>query len=175
MAASTQPPTSVNDVVLDVLAAPVRAVMKRVPTCLPYASLKHAFDLLRSTGCGALPIVDADDRLIGVLTQRDLCEAACSEGKRFSELTVQSAMSFNVKGCSPQDSIARVLQLMNDTQFHEVPVVDANGRVLGVIDMAAVASFVSRAPKRDLQAEDALLKTIVAVSEPPPEYCTAAE
>jgi CBS domain-containing protein len=160
----------------DLLTAPARQVMKEaVTTCLPYASLKHAFQLLRSAGGGALPIVDAEDKLVGILTERDLCEAACLEGKRFAEITVQSAMTVNVKDCSPDDSIAHVLRIMNETQVHEVPVVDPERRVLGIVDVAALASFVSQAPERHYEVDDALLKTIAAVSEPPLEYCAAAE
>jgi CBS domain-containing protein len=159
------------------LASPARSVMTRgIPTCLSYASLKHAVQLLRNAGRNAVPVVDGDGRLLGIVSERDMCDAACMQGKRFSEMTVDTALTENPYSCSPEDSVARVLEIMSDAQVHELPVVDADRRVLGIIDIASLARFAVESPSAHASTSEALLKAIVALSAAPAnDYCTAAE
>lgn len=153
------------------------SIMSReVPTCLPYASLRNAVQALRSSARGAVPVVDEEARLLGIVTERNLCDAACLQGKPFSVITIDSAMTEDVKTCSPEDSLARVLSIMSDAQVYELPVVDAHRKVLGMIDFAAMTRFIVSACSPDTAAAIALLNTVIAVSAPPANnYSSAAE
>ena len=159
------------------LATPAGSVMTRgTATCLSYASLKHAVQVMRSAGRSAVPVVDGDGKLLGIVTERDLCDAACMQGKRFSEVTVDTAMTENPYSCSREDSVARLLEIMSDAQVHELPVVDADRRVLGIVDIANLARFVVESPSAQQSTGEALLKAIIALSAVPANnYHAAAE
>jgi CBS domain-containing protein len=111
-------------------------------TCGPHETLAQAVVRMWDLDIGWLPVVD-ENRLTGVLTDRDACIAACTRGKRMDELTVASVMSQKVWSCAPQDSIQELLALMRVHQFRRLPVLDGMGHLLGVITLGDIA----RAPE----------------------------
>lgn len=156
------------------LSTSARSLMsERFRSCSPEQPLGLAFDVLRSSGSSTALVTDGDGKLLGTLSERDLCDAICSQDKRPSELTVAGAMSPRVYACSPEHSLARVLALMGETQLHELPVVDADGHALGVVTLAAIMHHVSASPPS--AARSALLDALVDISAPRASYVAAAE
>jgi CBS domain-containing protein len=156
------------------LSASARTLMSgRFGSCSPEQSLEQAFEVLRASGSGSALVTDAEGKLLGMLGERDLCEAVCSRNKRPSEVTVASAMSTRVYTCSPQDTVARVLELMCEAQVHQLPVVDAEQHALGVVTLSAITHHVSASPPS--AARSALLDALLDISAPAAPYVTAAE
>lgn len=156
------------------LAASARSLMTgQVPSCSPEQRLDSAFDVLRASGSSVALVTDRAGKLLGMLSEHDLCEAICSRDSRPSELTVASAMSSRVYTCSPQDSLARVLELMRETQLHQLPVVDADRHALGLVTLAAIFHHASTSPPS--AARSALLDALVDISAPAAAFVTAAE
>ncbi|MET3925128.1 CBS domain-containing membrane protein [Devosia sp. 2618] len=121
----------------------------------PKTSLREALRHLREHHIKALPVVDNDNRVIGILTQTDLLDKAdwgMAEAKpglrarlrsvRNSELRlkgkVEDIMSAPVKAARPETAIAEIVPFMADAGLHHLPVVDAEGHLVGMVTQSDV-------------------------------------
>jgi CBS domain-containing protein len=89
--------------------------------------------------CGALPVVDHDGRALGMLTDRDICMAAYTQGRALNEIAVSSAMSNHVFSCRASDSLRSLMTAMAAHQVRRVPVVDESDKVIGIVSLADIA------------------------------------
>jgi CBS domain-containing protein len=92
--------------------------------------------------CGAVPITDAEGRLVGIITDRDLCMASYTRGQPLWACTVASVMSKASHVCRPSDTVERVAEVMREHQVRRVPIVEPDGRLLGIVSLADLARFV---------------------------------
>lgn len=125
---------------------------KSVATCGRDDSLEAAARLFWEHDCGAIPVVDANRVVIGMLTDRDACIAAWSRGARLSELRVGDTMSKRIQACWPDDSVEVVLELMVEHHVRRLPVVDIERRLVGMVslcDLARAAASDSRPSIRE--------------------------
>jgi CBS domain-containing protein len=106
-----------------------------VRSCDPASDLTLAGSILAETSCGALPVVDASARVVGIVTDRDLCLALTSRNVRASELTVGDVMTRTVQTCREEDDARYALRLMGDHKVHRLPVVNAEGRLRGIVSL----------------------------------------
>jgi CBS domain-containing protein len=137
----------------------VRDVMTSpVVCCGPSDSLDTAARLMWDHDCGIVPVVNVQRRLIGVVTDRDACMAAYTQGKRLCHLPVSTAMAYRVHTCEPNDSLESAQRKMREHQVRRLPVVDDRGFLLGMVSLADLAS--RSAPDGDT------LETLRAVSTP---------
>lgn len=100
-----------------------------------------ALDALRSMwegDCGALPVVDAGGRVTGIVTDRDLAMASLLRGQALSELQVDEVASRPVVACLEDGSLSVVHALMRRHQLRRLPVIDARGRLVGIVTLADV-------------------------------------
>lgn len=122
----------------------VAEIMSRQPvTCAPEDSGAQAARLLWDHDCGALPVVTGDHhRVVGMITDRDLCMAALLQGRRLADIEVASAMSRTVWACHPEDLALPVARLMAVHRVRRVPVVNWADELMGLVsvgDLARVA------------------------------------
>jgi CBS domain-containing protein len=90
---------------------------------------------------GFLP-VEEDDRLIGMITDRDIVTRCVAQGKDGSA-RVRDAMTRDVKYCFDDESLDDVMENMADQQVRRLPVMDQNKRLVGVLSLADVARLYS--------------------------------
>jgi len=123
-----------------------RVMTKNVRTCGPDESLDTAARIMWEGDCGCVPVVEADDtgRVVGMLTDRDVCMAAYTCGKCLCDLSVKDAMAHVVVGCRPDDSIAAAESSMRKAQVRRLPVLDEDGHLLGLISLADIAREAAR-------------------------------
>ena len=120
--------------------------------------------------CGIVPVVDSNEakRLVGVITDRDICMAAYTQGKALCEIPVRSAMSTEVLTCSPEDPVSIAEDRMRSAQIRRLPVSDAAGRLVGMISLADIAREAKR-PKRaqrpDIEPRE-VADTLAGIIEP---------
>jgi len=88
---------------------------------------------------GAVPVVDGDERLVGIVTDRDVCMAAYTQGKPLAAIPVTTAMAKDVVTCRPEDLVADVEWRMQTKQIRRLPVVDGHGRIAGVLSLNDIA------------------------------------
>lgn len=134
----------------------VEQLMKRpVRTCQSEDSLDWVAEVMWEADCGCLPVVDGEERLVAVVTDRDICMAAHFQGGPLYALKVRGAMSKQVFACHPQDAIADAENIMRSNQIRRLPVVDEENRVVGILslnDLALEAS--ASAKKREVTLTD---------------------
>ena len=117
-----------------------RDVMTPDPACCsPHTSLDEVARLMVQNNCGEIPVVDSSDRLVGVVTDRDIVCRVVAEGKNPGAYTVETCMSQPVVTVRDNATLDRVLPVMEEHQVRRVPVVDEAGMCVGIISQADVA------------------------------------
>jgi len=131
----------------------VEKLMKtEVKTCSPDDTLQLPAQLMWENDCGFIPVVDSERRVVGVITDRDICMSAYTKGVPLSGSSVTTAMSPDVHSCSPHATLGYVEELMRTHRIRRVPVVDALGRLVGIITLSDLA--------RRAQAKGALQRAL---------------
>ena len=142
----------------------VSQVMTRdVVTCSPEDDLERAARRLWDHDLGALPVV-REGRVVAMLTDRDVCMAAWTQGRRLDECTVSSAMSRDLFACHPTDELVDALMIMSMRQVHRLPVVDLQGGLVGMLTVTDLIR-IARGEYPDIQAEE-LIDVLAAINRP---------
>jgi CBS-domain-containing membrane protein len=115
-----------------------------VKTCGPQDSLNRAAQIMWEEACGAVPVVDEQSRPIGFLTDRDICMAAYTQGKRLDALRVEKAMARKVVSCGVEDDLGSAAQLMRQNRTRRLPVIDQNGALVGLLSLDDLACEAAR-------------------------------
>ena len=90
---------------------------------------------------GCLPVTEGDEsgRLIGMITDRDICMAAYFAERALSEIRVADAMTKDTRACNPGDDLAEARAIMRETAVRRLPVIDESERVIGLLSLADLA------------------------------------
>jgi CBS domain-containing protein len=106
-------------------------------TVEPTATAQEAARIMKSEDIGSLPIVEGD-KLVGVITDRDIAIRIVAEG-RSPDTTVGEIASKEVVTVDPQQSLEEAARLMAEHQVRRLPVVEEDGRLVGILAQADVA------------------------------------
>jgi CBS domain-containing protein len=140
-----------------------RNAMSVTPDC----KLADAAQLMWEHDCGALPVLEAGTgRVIGMVTDRDICMACWSRGRSPSEVFVSDAMSQHLVHCHPGETIERAEIIMHANQVRRVPVVDGDEHLVGILSLADIARAAQSAPKQasaDGLSTDKLANTLAGI------------
>lgn len=109
-----------------------------VATCRASDSLNRAAQLMWERRCGCVPVVDERDHLVGMLTDRDVCMAAYTQGRRIDDIPATVAMSSPVWTCSPAASIEEAEDVMMAHGVRRLAVVE-DGVLRGLVSLADLA------------------------------------
>jgi CBS domain-containing protein len=101
--------------------------------CSPATNLAAVTELLWSGGCGAVPVVDSNQKLVGIITDRDICVALGTRDRRPSELAAEQVMSHPVATCKSTDEIHGALKIMRTRKVRRLPVVNEEGKLEGIV------------------------------------------
>jgi IMP dehydrogenase len=88
--------------------------------------------------CRFLPVVDREGRPIAVITDGDICEIGTTDHRPLRDILVSEAMSREIFTCHPEDPVSQVLETMKRQRIRHLPVVDAEGRLVGVVSLTDV-------------------------------------
>lgn len=138
---------------------------KNAMTCRPDQPLHCAAQIMWDHDCGCVPVVDESNIIQGMITDRDLCMAALMQGRSLSEISVGSAMSRAIYGCSPNDDIEKAAELMRMRQIRRIPVLDAQGQVLGVLSLGDMARALSNSANNGVTTPT-VARTLFDISQP---------
>jgi CBS domain-containing protein len=119
----------------------VRAILSRkgrdVSTIAPTATLSEAVNLLAQRRIGAVIVTGADDRVAGILSERDIVRVLSERGPTVLQENVAAVMTRKVMTCNESDTIAALMERMTAGKFRHLPVVD-QGKLVGVISIGDV-------------------------------------
>lgn len=117
-----------------------------VRTCRPGDNLSAATQLMWDGDCGCIPVVsdDGSTRVIGMITDRDICMATHFLGCRPRDVPVRDVMSTGLRAVGPSEELADAEAIMCDAQVRRLPVVDEDQRLIGVLSLADLAQEADR-------------------------------
>lgn len=150
----------------------VSEVMTRTPaSCRPETNLGSAVETLWNRGCGILPVVDSDERVVSVITDRDICIALGTRNCLPGELTVGDVATQRAICCGADEDVRSAMEKMAEGKVRRLPVVNADGKLKGLLSMDDV---VGRTPAKamakgnELTSEDVVsaLKRLYAPRVP---------
>jgi len=151
----------------------VENVMTRdVRGCTPGDTLDHAAQVMWEHDCGCVPVTMGGDGtapvLAGMLTDRDVCMAAYTQGKPLHAIEIGSVMARAVATCKPSDTVASALKIMRTRQLRRLPVVDAEDHLVGMLSLADMAreGQHERGWKRKGVSDRSIGETIAAIVRP---------
>lgn len=125
----------------------VKEIMTRTPAvCTPETSLQDVAKTMVRRDCGALPVVGTagGTDLGGMITDRDIVVRGIAEGKNPQTLTARACMTSPAIAIREDASVEECTDLMEKKKIRRVPVVDANGALVGIVAQADVARHASR-------------------------------
>jgi CBS-domain-containing membrane protein len=154
----------------------VDTIMSRsVATCAPGDSLEHAARLMWQQDCGCLPVcLDEGRRLVGIITDRDICMSVLFSGKALHELKVETAMAHDVQSCRQDATVAEAERRMSDRRIRRLPVLAADGSLAGLVSLADLAREAARqqnAPRHGISCSE-VCSTPAAICAPASDSLT---
>ena len=126
-----------------------------VQSCRPETSLADAAMQMWRGDFGALPIVTAAGKVVGMITDRDICMAAATKHRDPANIRVKEVISGQVYGCSCDTDIHEALKIMQQKQVRRLPIISAeDGRLQGILSTNDVALKTQAGREVELSAED---------------------
>ena len=113
--------------------------------CSPETNLGSATELMWIGNCGFLPVVGQDNKVMGVITDRDICVALGTRNRTAGNVTVGEVMSGKMFACAPEDQIISALETMRSGHVRRLPVVTKAGALVGVLSIDDVIVHVEKA------------------------------
>jgi CBS domain-containing protein len=136
-------------------------VMTREPaSCEAGEAITRVAAIMKKQDVGSVPVVESreDRKLIGIVTDRDIVVKVLADGGDVGRATVRDAMTANPAACKEDDDVSRAVELMSSRQVRRMPVVDGDGRLVGIIAQADVATRMNR--------DETTGELVEAISEP---------
>jgi len=137
---------------------------RHVHTCSKDDSLEQAAGIMWESNVGSVVVTDGEQHPIGMLTDRDIAMAAYTQGRRLADTQVSTAMARELKSCAPGASLGELEALMQAAQVRRIPVIDAKGRLLGIVTLGDLAKHAQSSPLH-LPSVPGVAKTLAAISE----------
>ncbi len=146
----------------------VKEIMTEGPGfCSGTDTLAGAAMIMWQRDCGAVPVVDAENKVIGIITDRDICIAVASREKKASGIKAGELCAGAVLTVLPDDDIKKVIKLMRGNQIRRLPVTDEEGHLQGIVTLADIVTAAG-AKKKNKSARKKVFSLIEAVSKKPP-------
>jgi CBS domain-containing protein len=138
-----------------------------VKSCGPDDSLDTAARIMWENDCGCVPVIDQDGRVLAMLTDRDVCMAAYTQGRTLGEIHVSAAMSNACHAVGRNDPVVAAERMMQEHQVRRLPVVD-DGRLVGLVSLSDITCEASRETHKNMSdvTLDEVAVTLSAVCQP---------
>ena len=148
--------------VQDVMISPARS-------CTPEAAIVDAARTMWENHCGALPVLDDDGEPVGIITDRDICMVLVRKNRFPARIAVREVMTPHPFTCQPQDDVEEALTIMAEDRVRRLPVVSAEGHLVGIVSISDVAAALSSG-RQEVRGADAVhrmvAQTLLKISAP---------
>jgi CBS domain-containing protein len=132
---------------------------REVATITPERTIGEAVDELARRRIGALVVVEGRDRVVGIISERDVVRALANRGSNLLAARIDTIMTREVVTCGESETINRVMGRMTRGRFRHLPVVE-NGRLAGIVSIGDVVK--ARIEEVEHEAED--MRTYIATA-----------
>ena len=131
--------------------------------CVPTDSAVRAAKIMKIEDVGSVPVCSGNDlkRVVGIVTDRDLCREIVAEGRDPNGTTVESCMTLEPVSCRADEDLETALRRMEANQIRRIPVLDSNGRLVGIIAQADIATRVGN-PKKTAEVVEEISRPLTA-------------
>lgn len=147
-----------------------------VLACRATDPVEQAVQLMWERDCGCVPVVDARERVVGMLTDRDACMAAVTSGTRLDRIPVATVMSGGAASCLQDEEVSAALRTMAEWQVRRLPVVDEEARLVGLVSLADIAQWGGTLePEARRACAEEVLGTLTAITCPRADFRHAGE
>lgn len=126
-----------------------KAMHKNVEWRTPSATVAELAKLMRDEDIGAVPIGE-NDRLVGMVTDRDLALRAFADGENTSEITARDVMTKGIVYCEHDDDVEEAIALMQKKQIRRLPVINDDKRMVGMLSLGDISHAASHAASGEL-------------------------
>ena len=105
--------------------------------CTAQDTAAQAASAMRDSGCGCSPVVENAEnlKLVGVVTERDICHSVAAEDLKASEVSVEKIMSPASSCCGADDSLEETKRKLHEHKTTSLPVIDAGGSCCGTVSL----------------------------------------
>ena len=127
-----------------------------VVTIEPNTNLAAAVKVLAERRIGAVVITGPEQRIVGILSERDIVQALAARGVSAFDAKITEVMTRKVTTCTPSDTISSIMESMTAGKFRHVPVVE-QGRLTGIISIGDVVKH----RLKEIEQESAALRDYI--------------
>lgn len=145
-------------------------IRRDVTSCTIHDNLERVAQLMWEHDIGCLPVIDDQGHVAGMITDRDACMAAYTQGVPLRAIPVTTAMAKRVFSCRETDEVEAVERTMREHQIRRMPVIDDQGHPTGIVSLNDLA----RAASSGTVSQRDVVATLAAVSAPRPILASAA-
>jgi CBS domain-containing protein len=131
---------------------------KRVRTITPHDSVKHLVECLNTFHIGALVVSSNGKSIDGIVSERDVVRALPGKFDMIEDLYVRDIMTVDVYTCTPDSTVAEMMELMTSKRIRHVPVLDERGDLISILSIGDVVKH----HLNELLLENQALKDYVA-------------
>jgi len=137
----------------------IKEIMTWGVECIdPNATLQEAAQKMRQLDVGSLPVCGDNDRLVGMITDRDITVRAVADGQDPYATRIGDVMTANIVYCFDDQNVDEAARLMEENQIRRLVVLDRNKRMIGIVSLGDLAV--------DVGDEHLVGQALEAVSEP---------
>jgi CBS domain-containing protein len=140
-----------------------KLMSRNVKTCAPNDSLEVAARIMWENDCGIVPVVEAEGRVVGMITDRDICMAGFTQGRPYAQIAVSSAASKVVHAVRPIDSLQKAEETMRANRVRRLAVTDDQGKLVGLLSLNDLALHAGQ--RADDLSTDEVARTLSAVCQ----------
>jgi CBS domain-containing protein len=138
-------------------------MQKKVLSCPSDRPLTEAARIMWGGDVGSVPVTDPQTgKVCGMITDRDICMAACTQGRPISEILIGQVMSRNLHSIRDDQDVSEAQNMMRRHQVRRLPVLDRGASLVGILSLNDVALATAGAASTGMKVE--ALQTLAAVS-----------
>ena len=143
----------------------VKDAMKTdVGACSTEDNLMKTAEIMRLRDCGVVPVIDEGKKVVGMLTDRDICLAIASRNRKASDVKAADLLKGKAITCFAEDDLESALRKMRKYQIKRLAVVDKSNELAGILTVSDVLLAV----RKDKDLKKKIYATLRAIAQPKP-------
>jgi CBS domain-containing protein len=145
-----------------------KIMSQNVQSCRQEDNLETAAGIMWNHDLGCLPVLNAANEIVGMITDRDICMACYTQGLPPRNIRVSSVMSQAVFSCRPDETVSDVAEKLSSHQVRRLPVLESDGKLVGMVSLHDLAREAERqigSKKQEISTADIVI-TLAAICLP---------